>query len=892
MKTPLKALLCAGMLLALVSQPSASRAASPSWLSVGGPAPGITPAQPAATVQWSTDLADPAHPRFVLNTLAMRVTPVQTRGGEFLMIDWPDSARSGDVGAPAIPVRRELLVVPQSATVCLRVIAENPIVADASWFGGAWRAMPVQRPVEKLPGARKSAPFDFDAAAYATDADLPAERAVLTDVGIFRGQRLMLLETRPVAYNPVAQKLTVWPQISVEVDFGHGAAFEPLDDVSSWLADGTANGRSLTRGQTGTGDIFMVVASAYASAITPFINAKPPQGYSLTSWTAAPGTTAAAIKTQIQNRYADPLIRPEYVLLVGDTDTIPYWTGGGEGYPQTDLNYVCMDGTSDWLPDIALGRFPVRSATQLQAMIDKTLYVENQQFADPGYLARAVFMASEDNYDITEGTHNWTITNYMEPSNIDSDMLYSHTYNATTQQVRNAFNAGRIFGIYSGHGSETSWADGPPFSQSDVNGLLNANMYPLVCSFACLTGNYVLTECFAETWVRAPSKGAAAIWASTVNSYWDEDDVLQRKLFIVLYDDYLREVGPAFNATKLRYLTQMGSGSTTRRYFEMYNLMGDPTLAIPEAQAALRVSPSGSLSAEGPLGGPFVPAEATYLLRNVADYAISYGITLEPPVDWLTVETSPISVLPGGTSVEARFIIDEDAQSLLPGVYVTNVHFDNLTDGIGDSTRQVVLQIGRHVFPSPDVPKPINDYSTITSRTVVTRRFCIADVNVDLNLTHTYVGDLLVTLTSPQGTVVTLHNRSGGGADNLVLTYDDEGSAPDGPGTLAAFDNQRPTGTWTLTVSDQAGADTGTLNSWTLRILPGGAACTPWPVGDMNCDGAANILDINAFVLAIGDPFAFAVTWPDCDLISGDLNGDGEVNILDINPFIDLVAGG
>ena len=28
----------------------------------------------------------------------------------------------------------------------------------------------------------------------------------------------------------------------------------------------------------------------------------------------------------------------------------------------------------------------------------------------------------------------------------------------------------------------------------------------------------------------------------------------------------------------MRYLEQMGSGSTTRRYFEMYNQMGDPSL--------------------------------------------------------------------------------------------------------------------------------------------------------------------------------------------------------------------------------------------------------------------------------------------------------------------------
>ncbi|TWT41906.1 hypothetical protein RAS1_30300 [Phycisphaerae bacterium RAS1] len=62
--------------------------------------------------------------------------------------------------------------------------------------------------------------------------------------------------------------------------------------------------------------------------------------------------------------------------------------------------------------------------------------------------------------------------------------------------------------------------------------------------------------------------------------------------------------------------------------------------------------------------------------------------------------------------------------------------------------------------------------------------------------------------------------------------------------------------------------------------------------GDMNCDGAADILDINAFILALIDPFAYAAQFPGCDINNGDLNGDGSVNVLDINPFVALLAGG
>lgn len=62
--------------------------------------------------------------------------------------------------------------------------------------------------------------------------------------------------------------------------------------------------------------------------------------------------------------------------------------------------------------------------------------------------------------------------------------------------------------------------------------------------------------------------------------------------------------------------------------------------------------------------------------------------------------------------------------------------------------------------------------------------------------------------------------------------------------------------------------------------------------GDLNCDGQTNILDINAFVLAITNPAAYAAAYPNCNIMSGDMNGDGSVDILDINPFIAAVSGG
>jgi hypothetical protein len=64
------------------------------------------------------------------------------------------------------------------------------------------------------------------------------------------------------------------------------------------------------------------------------------------------------------------------------------------------------------------------------------------------------------------------------------------------------------------------------------------------------------------------------------------------------------------------------------------------------------------------------------------------------------------------------------------------------------------------------------------------------------------------------------------------------------------------------------------------------------PPGDMNCDRRVNAFDIDPFVLALTDPEAYALAYPDCDCMLADINGDGLVNAFDIDPFVQLLTGG
>jgi aminopeptidase S len=79
-------------------------------------------------------------------------------------------------------------------------------------------------------------------------------------------------------------------------------------------------------------------------------------------------------------------------------------------------------------------------------------------------------------------------------------------------------------------------------------------------------------------------------------------------------------------------------------------------------------------------------------------------------------------------------------------------------------------------------------------------------LKVDVNIVHTYIGDLVVDLVAPDGTVYNLHNRTGGSADNIVQTYTVNASS------------EVANGAWKLRAQDRASADTGYINSVKLTF--------------------------------------------------------------------------
>ena len=114
---------------------------------------------------------------------------------------------------------------------------------------------------------------------------------------------------------------------------------------------------------------------------------------------------------------------------------------------------------------------------------------------------------------------------------------------------------------------------------------------------------------------------------------------------------------------------------------------------------------------------------------------------------------------------------------------------------------------------SPGTLIPDNSPAGIERTLAVNQSGQLADLEVALDITHTYIGDLTVTLVSPSGTQVVLHNRSGGSQDNLVTKYNSATNP-----ILQGLRGQATQGAWKLRVADLEAADIGKLNRWALRI--------------------------------------------------------------------------
>ena len=237
---------------------------------------------------------------------------------------------------------------------------------------------------------------------------------------------------------------------------------------------------------------------------------------------------------------------------------------------------------------------------------------------------------------------------------------------------------------------------------------------------------------------------------------------------------------------------------------------------------------------------------------------IDLSVTIRSTGSFTGISGTLTSTTPGVTVTNAvaawpNMVASQSAVQLAPFTVqlaesiecLSSVEFDlTLTSNEGGPFNLSLTQsVGSDLTPAVPLEIPDGTPAGIGSDLVVANNFTLTDVNVRVQLNHSYVGDVYLKLRSPAGTEVVLLDRPGVPAstygcsdNNMDVTFDDASSfgledhcAGTSPwyggtaapvGSLAAFNGESAAGTWTLTASDNADADTGTLVDWELLATP------------------------------------------------------------------------
>lgn len=540
----------------------------------------------------------------------------RTPGGEFARIALPGEGVSSGIGRPNLPVIRKFVEVPYGARVALEVTALERKSYSLAELGLPARIVPVLPPVPKVLGAKQT--FALDEAFYQQDAYSPSEIGKAADPAFIRAHRVVAVELSPFSYNPAQGKLVVATRMRVAVRFIGGDLSETQRSLARYRSLPFEQGY---RGLALNGDVFeklaapvpplpigylILVDDADLAAVQPLADWKARKGFSVTVTRRSQipgGSDTAHVHQYIDNAYHTWPVPPTFVLFAGGTDVFPCYIGSQADNPPTDLYFACVQGT-DYFPDIFLGRFPKRASGQLDVQVEKTVDYERVLWSN-GYTwpQKAYFMSSDDGgyHQVAESTNAYCQRIVRRKGMIADSLAY---YYNTGTPVATAVNDGRAFVIYTGHGAETAWA-GPPFSMSNVASLTNADRYAFVAGHCCLTGNFNYSSTsFSEQWTIQPNKGGLVYWGSSVVSYWDEDDILQRRMFDVAIDSGLTWVGGMTDRAKYLLWLYYGGGGMSWRYYEEYNVLGDPSVNLYIMQPrALTVSHPGVV----PIGPSALP---------------------------------------------------------------------------------------------------------------------------------------------------------------------------------------------------------------------------------------------------------------------------------------------
>jgi hypothetical protein len=310
-----------------------------------------------------------------------------------------------------------------------------------------------------------------------------------------------------------------------------------------------------------------------------------------------------AIRSFVAEAYGTWTTQPLYVLLVGDgsydpklhdpestlTYIPPYladidpWAGE----TAADNRFVCVDG-SDALPDLLLGRFPVKSAAETRAMVQKTLEYETRSYPG-GWNDDVVLVAddrdaagdfgnSSDTYAAVHVSDPFTVTRtYCAGTSPDQSDCSAGDTDTLHENLTGEWHQGARLIQFTGHASWQQWGTERFFHLDDAPSLGNRRRYPVILGMTCFTSAFHRPEpTLDETLLTTPGGGAVATWGPTGLGVGTGHDDLSNGFFVAVFDDEVETLGEAALAGKV----ELAGSGLNADLLDTFSLLGDPSLRV------------------------------------------------------------------------------------------------------------------------------------------------------------------------------------------------------------------------------------------------------------------------------------------------------------------------
>lgn len=521
-----------------------------------------------------------------------------------------DFVSSGKVAEAELPVLTYLVEVPFCDEV---LIEENVSGKHVFSLKKGVRVMPRQISQSKQ---NESVPFQINEGYYARKSFGSSDRVSIEYVGTMSGVRLAKLTVSPLRYNPAENQIEFVENVDytikfVNPDYAKSLALRKKAGrvFSDFVSGRTMNFKNVSASVHASNiqrPYKMVVVSdrMFEQALQPFFEWKTQQGFEIvTAYTDSIGTGRTEIKNYLQalwDNASEEAPAADYLLLCGDIAQVPAFDGNyaayGDSHP-TDLYYA--EYTGDMLPDVFYGRFSASSVEQMQAIVAKTVSYEKYEFADDAFMDNILLVAGVETNNPAPTCVNGQM-NYIKQyfDGLDTSVYYNPSSGNYVSEIKNKLNAGQAWVNYSAHCDENGWYS-PSFLVSNVGSMTNAGKYGFFINNCCLSSKYDENECFAEKLLRAEDKAAVAVIGGSDYTYWYEDfywsvgaktptlSPVYNSNMLGAYDRMFHTNGEAFDKwyVSAGQMTQAGNlavelsnSERTEYYWEVYTLMGDPSL--------------------------------------------------------------------------------------------------------------------------------------------------------------------------------------------------------------------------------------------------------------------------------------------------------------------------